>query len=197
VLKTLPRYIGCSRVTRRPVMVFISSRVCPSDLVQVFAFDDDYSFGVLQSSLHFEWFRRSSRLKVESDTRYSVRAVFETFPWPQTPSAHDIDDLAETARALRALRARAVANAGGGLRDLYRNLDIPGKHPPRDAHLALDEAVRRVYGMTSRRDELAFLMNLNQATHEQEQAGATEEAPGLPSCVTDPSQFVSDDCYSA
>lgn len=43
-------FIGCSRVTRRPVMVFLSTEICPSDLVQVFALDDDYSFGVLQQS---------------------------------------------------------------------------------------------------------------------------------------------------
>jgi len=37
------RFVACSRVTRRPVMVFLSTDFCPSDLIQVFAFDDDYS----------------------------------------------------------------------------------------------------------------------------------------------------------
>jgi hypothetical protein len=196
VLKTMPRYIGCSRVTRRPVMIFISSKICPSDALQVFTLDDDYSFGVLQSSFHFEWFRKSSRLKVESDMRYSVRAVFETFAWPQTPSKADIEAVAEVSRALRSLRARAITSVGGGLRDLYRNLDIPGKHPLREAHLALDEAVRKAYGMNAGQDELTFLMNLNQAVHQSEQAGDKVEPPGLPSFIKDARHFVSADCYS-
>ena len=65
-MSKIRRYIGCSRVTRRPVMVFLSTKICPSDLIQVFAFDDDYSFGILQSSAHFEWFGKSSRLKAAS-----------------------------------------------------------------------------------------------------------------------------------
>jgi hypothetical protein len=54
---------------------------------QLFSFADDYSFGVLQASPHFEWFRKSSRLKVETDTRYTVRETFDTFPWPHPPGA--------------------------------------------------------------------------------------------------------------
>src|SRR5665213_195758 len=69
-IRSHPRYIACSRVTRRPVFHFIDSSVCPSDALQVFGFADDYSFGVLQSAVHYEWFKTSSRLKVEADLRY-------------------------------------------------------------------------------------------------------------------------------
>ncbi|HET9598154.1 MAG TPA: DNA methyltransferase, partial [Anaeromyxobacteraceae bacterium] len=80
------RYLACARVARRPLFLFVPAQVVPSDLVQVFTFDDLYSFGVLQSRHHAAWARaRGSRLRVERDVRYAVREVFETFPWPQGP----------------------------------------------------------------------------------------------------------------
>ena len=196
-LKAIPRYIGCSRVTRRPVMVFISSAICPSDLVQVFALPDDYSFGILQSTLHFEWFRKSSRMKVESDTRYSVRDVFETFPWPQSPTLRQVEAVVDAARAVREVRLKAIATTGGGLRDLYRTLELPGKHPLRTAHEELDIAVRQAYGITNKQQELSFLLSLNQSVNEAISAGQSVERPGLPSCVSDSSVFISSDAYTA
>ncbi|MEW5919056.1 MAG: DNA methyltransferase, partial [Gemmatimonadota bacterium] len=55
-LRSLNRYIACSRVTKRPIFVFVASSIHPSDALQVFVFDDDYSFGILQSNPHWEWF---------------------------------------------------------------------------------------------------------------------------------------------
>ena len=197
VLKKTHRYIGCSRVTRRPVMVFLKSTICPSDLVQVFAFDDDYSFGILQSGLHFEWFRKSSRMKVESDTRYAVRDVFETFPWPQQPTLAQVKAVAAASKQLRNVRASAIEITGGGLRDLYRTLELPGKHPLRSAHEHLDEAVRAAYGIGRKDQELAFLLDLNQAVAAALSSGGQVIGPGLPSLVTSTEDFVSTDFYSA
>ena len=196
-LSVLPRYIGCSRVTRRPVMVFLSSRICPSDLVQVFALADDYSFGILQSAPHFEWFRKSSRMKVESDTRYSVRDIFETFPWPQSPTVAQVEAVAIAARQVREVRARAISTAGAGLRGLYRTLELPGRHPLRGAHEELDNTVRHAYGMGHDDQELRFLIELNRCVDEAARAGKLVESPGLPSCIIDSSWFISEDCYSA
>ena len=43
-------------VTKRPIFMFISSKIRPSNLIQVFGFADDFSFGVLQSYAHWLWF---------------------------------------------------------------------------------------------------------------------------------------------
>ena len=129
-------------------MVFLSADICPSDLVQVFALDDDYSYGILQSYHHFEWFRKSSRLKVESDTRYSVREVFDTFPWPQSPSAAQVRAVAAAGREIRRIRDEALVKIKGGLRALYRTLELPGANPLKDAHAALDAAVMEAYGFS-------------------------------------------------
>jgi hypothetical protein len=83
-LQGLNRYIALSRVaveSRQSVYVFVSSRIRPSDSLQVFAFDDDYSFGILHSTYHRAYFEeRCSKMRV--DLRYTPNTVFDTFPWP-------------------------------------------------------------------------------------------------------------------
>lgn len=173
-------------------MTFLSSNICPSDLIQVFAFDDDYSFGVLQSKVHFEWFRTSSRLKVESDIRYSVRAVFETFPWPQQASANDVRRVAMAARDLRQVRQELLKSTGG-LRELYRLLELPGRHALKEAHSALDAAVMRAYSFSANRPLLNQLLELNRSVSDAERRGSSVTSPGIPSEYPTPSDLVSDD----
>lgn len=184
-------------------MTFISSTICPSDLVQVFAFEDDYSFGVLQSAAHFAWFRRkSSRLKVEADTRYSVREVFETFPWPQGsdyrgPTASQVEAVARAAQAVRQARIVALRSVDGGLRALYRLLDeTPGKSPLREAHRDLDDAVNAAYGFDSDVDIAGQLARLNAAVASRIENGHPVVSPGVPPSFGDPERLISIDCYS-
>jgi hypothetical protein len=49
------RFVACSRVTKHPIFVFLPTNLWPSEQVQAFLFDDDYSFGILQSTLHWQW----------------------------------------------------------------------------------------------------------------------------------------------
>ncbi|MCE9555703.1 MAG: N-6 DNA methylase [Planctomycetes bacterium] len=193
-LSHLRRYIGCSRVTRRPIMEFISTEICPSDLVQVFALDDHYSFGILQSNSHFEWFRKSSRLKVETDTRYSVREVFDTFPWPQAPTVAQIDAVAAAGREVRRIRSEALAKIKGGLRAVYRTLELPGKNSLKDAHAELDKSVLAAYGFSARKDLLAQLLALNLDVARRIDAGEEVTAPGVPKLYPKPARLISDDC---
>ena len=195
-LAGMHRYIGCSRVSRWPIMAFVASAVVPSDLVQVFAFDDDYSFGILQSRYHFAWLGTSSRLKFERDVRYSVRAVFETFPWPQGATPPAVRAVAEAARALRALRRQLMDGAAGGLRKLYRSQDQPGDGRLRAAHDHLDEQVRRAYGFARRRPALAALLELNGQIALALERGELVERPGLPACMRGSDGLVSSDCLA-
>jgi len=49
----------------------------------------------------------------------------------------------------------------GGLRAVYRTLELPGRHPLKDAHSALDAAVLAAYGFDAKKDLLAQLLELN------------------------------------
>ncbi|WP_421936750.1 type IIL restriction-modification enzyme MmeI [Phenylobacterium sp.] len=80
------RYIVCARVTKRPIFAFVDATVRPNDMVQVFAFDDDYSFGVLQSGIHWEWFTNRCSTLTER-FRYTSNTVWDSFGTRQSASA--------------------------------------------------------------------------------------------------------------
>lgn len=192
----LSRYIVCSRVTKRPIFEFLDSGIRPDSSLTVFPFADDYSFGILQSFIHFEWFKaRCSSLK--GDFRYTSDTVFDTFPWPQKPTKARIADVAAAAIALRGLRREIMAKLDYSLRELYRTLEDPGANPLRDAHARLDVAVRAAYGMSAKADPLAFLLKLNLKLAAHEQAGKKITPPGLPVPVSEKKQFITSDCVRA
>lgn len=194
-ISALPRYIVCGRVTKRPIFEFLSPDIHPNDALQVFSFADDYSFGVLQSDLHWLWFvNRCSTLK--SDFRYTSNTVFDTFPWPQIPSAKAVRRVADAAIALRQARDKLRTQHNLSFRELYRSLELPGQHPLKDAHAALDEAVAAAYGMPKSADPLAFLLALNATVVKEETAGNPVEGPGLPSTISDSTPFITTDCIS-
>jgi hypothetical protein len=189
----IPRFVACSQVTKRKIFEFVSSSIHPNDKVQVFALSDDYSFGVISSEMHWQWFvAKCTTLK--GDYSYNTEGVWHTFPWPQSPSLRHVAAVAEAAVALRTLRREVMKRNGWSLRDLYRTLETPGKNPLRDAHERLDEAVREAYGMERGADILTFLLALNLACAEREARGEAIVAPGLPPSVADRAAFVTSDC---
>lgn len=195
-ISALPRFLVCSRVSKRPIFAFLSAQVRPGDALQAFAFADDYSFGVLQALPHQEWFKvKGSKLK--ADFRYTPESVFDTFPWPQTPTSKQVDDVAQAGRALRHLRDESLKTAKGGLRALYRSLDLPGRNPLRDAHAALDAAVLAAYGFSAKKDLLQQLLDLNQAVATKTGAGDPTQGPGIPKGYPDPAKLISSDCLGA
>ena len=187
------RIIVCASPQSRPIFFFVSTAFVPTNTLQTFTFDDDYSFGVIQSSLHWAWAKaKGGRLK--SDIRYTSE-VWKTFPWPQDPSESDVLAVADAARALRATRRRLMAENGWSLRALYQSAEVAGPHPLKDAQAALDAAVDRAYGRPSGQEATEFLLELNLALAEDEAAGIAIQGPGLPSSVDpkDP-RFTSTDC---
>jgi hypothetical protein len=173
-LSKLDRYIALSRVavqTRQSVYAFVSSEIRPSDALQVFAFDDDYSLGVLHSTYHRQYFEeRSSKMRV--DPRYTSKAVFESFPWPQAPSDEAVEAVANAAAAVVELQHDSLAQ-NLTLARLYDSLRDPGRNPLRDAQDQLDEAVAAAYGFSPDDDILAQLLALNQSIAEEEAHGQT------------------------
>jgi SAM-dependent methyltransferase len=192
-IASLNRYIACARVTKRPIFEFVASPIRPNDALQVFAVADDYSFGVLQSTIHWVWFNeRCSTLK--GDFRYTSDTVFDSFPFPQSPTKTHVERIATTSRELRQLRHDVMAKHNWGLRELYRTLDLPGDSPLRKAQDRLDAAVREAYGMKPTADPLQFILALNFEVGGRESNGLAVTAPGLPPIITDPTPYISDDC---
>lgn len=172
---SLSRYIALSRVavlTRQSVYAFISPEIRPADALQVFAFEDDYSFGILHSSHHRAYFEeRCSKMRV--DPRYTPNTVWDTFPWPQAPSEEQVDAVTDAAARLIQLRDERLAE-GLSLEKQYNSLREDGRNPLRGLQEELDEAVIDAYGFSHDEDVLAQLLALNLSMAEQEEDGLTE-----------------------
>lgn len=174
----LDRLVVCSKVLARPVFAFLSTSFVANDTMQLFAFDDDYSFGVLQSSLHWAWTKAKGG-KVRADIRYTTD-VWTTFPWPQEPTEDHVVAVAAAARELRRVRDTLMKDNGWSLRALYQAAEVPGPHPLKSAQAALDDAVRDAYGMPADQEATEFLLELNKLVAEDEAEGRKVQGPGVP-----------------
>jgi hypothetical protein len=199
----LGRYIACFRVTKRPIFSFLSSDVHPDSSLTCFAFEDDFSFGILQSYAHWLWFTTKCS-KLTERFRYTPDTVFDTFPWPQFQAGSneltspatvaEITAMAEAARKLRRVRAEALPKLKGGLRALYRTLELPGANPLKDAHAALDTAVLAAYGFSAKKDLLAQLLELNLSVAQRLEQAEPVTPPGIAAAFPNPETLISDDC---
>jgi hypothetical protein len=178
VLSTLRRYVVCSRVTKRPIFVFLTPEMRPNDSLQVFAFEDDDSFGILSSAIHWQWFVAQCST-LTGRFRYTSNTVFDTFPWPQSPNIAQVRAVGDAGKALRAERARILRENSWSLRELYRSAELPGRHPLKTAQHNLDAAVRVAYGMEEDDEALQALLALNQSLVARQESRQRVIGPGL------------------
>ncbi|MBY0005733.1 class I SAM-dependent DNA methyltransferase [Priestia aryabhattai] len=190
-LSNLSRYIVCSQVTKRPIFEFVHTDIRPNASLIVFPFDDDYSFGILQSFYHWSWFKAKGSTLTER-YRYTSTTIFNTFPWPQNPTDQDIENVAKASRKLRDFRWDMMKKEGLTLRELYRSLELPGKNQLRNLHLELDSAVRKAYKFNIG-DPLVNLLDLNLKLSKLEAEGKEITGPGLPSSISNRAKFISED----
>ena len=80
------------------------------------------------------------------------------------------------------MRAEALPKLKGGLRALYRTLELPGANPLKDAHAALDTAVLTAYGFSANEDLIAQpqFLALDQEVGAKIQPDEPVTAPGSP-----------------
>jgi hypothetical protein len=187
------RLVACSAHAARGVFMFLSLRLFPTHSLQLFGFDDDYSFGVLQSTAHWQW-AVTLGSRIEERIRYT-NEVWSTFPWPQEPSEPEVVAVAAAGRSLRGVHDTLMKQNGWSLRALYQASEIPGSHPLKDAQAALDDAVRAAYGMPADQEATEFLLELNRLVAEDEADGRAVQGPGVPRGLDpqDP-RWMSDDC---
>lgn len=110
-----------------------------SNLVKIMPNATLFHFGILSSTMHLAWMHLIGG-RMKSDPRYSVKLVYNNFPWPQQVSDKHhkaVEDKAQAVLDTRALFPEAT------LADLYDPLTMPA--PLVKAHDALDRAVDRCY----------------------------------------------------
>lgn len=143
-LSSLSRYIGGTATGKRFLFTWVDSEVCPSNAMNVFAFEDDFSMGILCSSTHLAW-AEAEGSSLRKDLRYTPTSCFETFPWPSASQAQR-DEIGRLCRELIELRSKICLEEQIGLTTLYNRMEDNAWQDLRMAHEALDKAVAKAYG---------------------------------------------------
>lgn len=120
-------------------MGYMDDSVLCSNKVRLMPNATLYHFGILTSNVHMAWMRAvCGRLK--SDYDYSIKIVYNNFPWP-TPTEAQKAKIEQTAQGI--LDARALY-PDCSLADLYDEVTMPPEL--RKAHQQNDRAVMQAYG---------------------------------------------------
>lgn len=141
----LSRFAAASRHGKRFVIAWVNPAWLPSDALVVFAFDDDYRFGVVQSVFHQAWARVNSST-IGDLLRYTPSSAYDTFPFPPSPATTSRARVGEAAAEIDRLRRVRCDEHQMGLTGLYNLMDAGGAADLRDAHRELDVAVADAYG---------------------------------------------------
>ncbi len=140
-----PRFVVSTLTGKRLVLGWCHPDWTPSNSTGVFAFDDDYSMGILLSRAHDAWaWAQSSTLK--GDLRYMPSSVFMTFPFPDPVTDEQRERVAEASRRLLARRTEICTTEQIGLTKLDNTVDEGAWADLRALHRELDEAVAECYG---------------------------------------------------
>lgn len=139
----LGRCVAANAQGKRILFTWQRTSTCPSNLTNVFAFEDDYAMGILTSRIHGEWASLLSSL--EDRVRYTPTTSFETFPWP-TATAEYLATIGDLSARIIAHRQEICRDLDIGLTTLYNQVDDGAWTDLRDLHRALDEAVAGAYG---------------------------------------------------
>ena len=141
----LRRCLALSRVGKVVLPLFAEPHFTFSEQVVVFAYDDDFNFGVLTSCFHWWWTVKYAST-LESRIRYTPTDVFETFVKPEYA-----DPVRLAGRNLEEHRRSMMIQRDEGLTKLYNRVhaaaDTSGDVKRlRQLHVMLDEATAEAYG---------------------------------------------------
>ena len=197
----LSRFIVTSRVSKFRNFAWLDSNVVLDSALVVIAAEDDFTYGVLNSTFHTLWAIRLGTA-LEDRPRYTPSTTFETFPFPHpTPEQHATVEKA--AKHLDAMRIHLKAQrdpkrkANAATSDEAKTLTLTGMYnlltEYREtgeelvtgiksldrAHRTLDEAVAAAYSWAWPMDEDELLGKLLELNLER----ATAEAAEVPVAI--------------
>ena len=138
---------------------FISSEVILNNTVQFIPNGTFYEFAILQSNMHMSWMRAVAG-RMKSDYQYSIKIVYNNFPWPLNPTEKNIADIEAKAKTILDSRSKFPETT---LADLYDPLLMPPALLK--AHQELDKAVDSAYSkkkFKSESERVAFLFDMYQ-----------------------------------
>jgi hypothetical protein len=131
-LAPLSRCLATTRHSKHRLFAWLSPEVLPDSALIAFAFEDDYTAGVLQSRVHEVWARATgSQLReAESGCRYTPTSTFETFPFPEPTEAqrHAVGEVARELEATRSCWLNPAEWTGQETLTFPASIDGPWRH---------------------------------------------------------------------
>lgn len=143
-LSSQQRVLALARVSKTVQPCFVAGRLVFNEQTVVFAYEDDFHFGVLTSAFHWWWaVTRASTMR--TDIRYTPTDCFETFPQPRYSAAVE-----SAGKALDDHRRPLMIANNEGLTKTYNRVHNPAEQRAgiarlRELHVDLDYAVRDAY----------------------------------------------------
>jgi SAM-dependent methyltransferase len=151
----------------------------PNNSTKVVTSEDFYILGILTSNIHRIWVKaQSSTLK--GDTRYTHNTCFETFPFPQTLSQTQIEQIRAAAKELHQYRSDQMEKKQWGITHLYNKFFNEPASQLYKLHAKLDALVMQAYGFKAKDDFLEKLLQLNLELAQKEKQGETIIGPWAP-----------------
>jgi hypothetical protein len=120
-------------------VAYLTPTFLPGDKLRCIANATKFHFGVLTSSMHMAWVNRVTG-RLESRYQYSVKLVYNNYPWPENPTDKQKANVEAKAQAVLDARAKYPESS---LADLYDPLTMPPELVK--AHEQLDKAVEQCY----------------------------------------------------
>ncbi len=151
----------------------------PADSTTIVASDDFYTLGILLSETHRMWtLAQSSTL--EDRIRYTHNTCFETFPFPQNPSAKIVQQIRAKAIELHQYRSDQMEQKQWGITKLYNAYFHEPASQLYKLHKQLDALVLQAYDFDPTDDLLEKLLALNLALAAKEKRGEPVVGPWDP-----------------
>jgi hypothetical protein len=149
-IKSLEKILVRSRVSELNMIGFAPKDYICSEQTIIFAFNDYFHLSLLQSCFHEIWIRKNAST-LRTDVRYIVSDVFETFPFPQSPTKMQFQTIETIGAEYHEHRRQIMFNRQIGLTQTYNLFNNPTCTDTdikklRDLHAEMDNAVLSCYG---------------------------------------------------
>lgn len=178
-ISCLAQYFAVPEVSKWAIFVPCPTSWLPGNKTKVILSDDFYIFGILTSNVHRTWMH-AQKSTLKADIAYTHNTCFETFPFPQTPTAKQIDSIRKTAVDLHEYRSQQMEKKQWGITKLYNEYFNEPASQLAKLHKTLDDLVLKAYGFSKTDDLLEKLLALNLEVAEKEKRGDRVVGPWAP-----------------
>ena len=149
-LSTLDRVLIRAQTSETHALAFVPNGWVYDQKTVVFAIDDYYHFGLLQSNIHECWIRKFTST-MRGDLSYAPTDCFSTFPFPPDPTPEAVIRVGQAGEAYYNHRQQILLGRDVGMTTTYNYFHDPECEDPdierlRGHHAEMDRICLECYG---------------------------------------------------